>query len=529
MKYPNRLPDLFLLCALFCAAGAGVACKPAVRPETRTISKASLEDKIRGGWAGKMIGVAFGAPTEFTSNGRINESELPPWKPERVENAIHQDDLYVGMTLSETMDRLGLDATTEEFGEAFKVSRYSLWHANAAARRLVNLGIKAPMSGNPLYNIHANDIDFQIEADFIGLMCPGLPREANRYSDRVGRVMNYGDGLYGGMFLNGMYTAAFFETDVRRVVETGLACLPPGSEYAQLIKDVLDWSAQYPGDWKKTWQLVEDKWDKNESCPDGALDPFNIDAKINGGYIAIGLLYGGKDFGKTIEIAARCGQDSDCNPSSAGGVLGVMLGYEAIPELWKSGIPALADVKFEYTQSSFNDIGRATLARALKVIQAAGGAVTEMEITIPAEKPVPAPLEQWTMGVPDRRVGFKDPAWEWKGDWKPEMGGEKKQEAVGMSTAGAGAEAVLTFTGSAVSIQGLLSQEGGRAGVSVDGKKARDMDCYIVPRTYDSSLWHVYGLEQGTHTIRIVPRDDADPRSTGRKIAIYAAVVYRSR
>jgi hypothetical protein len=229
MKYPNRLPDLFLLCALFCAAGAGVACKPAVRPETRTISKASLEDKIRGGWAGKMIGVAFGAPTEFTSNGRINESELPPWKPERVENAIHQDDLYVGMTLSETMDRLGLDATTEEFGEAFKVSRYSLWHANAAARRLVNLGIKAPMSGNPLYNIHANDIDFQIEADFIGLMCPGLPREANMYSDRVGRVMNYGDGLYGGMFLNGMYTAAFFETDIRRVVETGLACLPPGS------------------------------------------------------------------------------------------------------------------------------------------------------------------------------------------------------------------------------------------------------------------------------------------------------------
>ena len=38
------------------------------------------------------------------------------------------------------------------------------------------------------------------------------------------------------------------------------------------------------------------------------------------------------DFGKTIEIATRAGQDSDCNPASAGGILGVMLGYNAIPE-----------------------------------------------------------------------------------------------------------------------------------------------------------------------------------------------------
>ena len=128
------------------------------------------------------------------------------------------------------------------------------------------------MSGHPRYNIHANDIDFQIEADFIGLMSPGLPRESNKYCLRVGRVMNYGDGLYGGMFVSGMYTAAFFEKDVRAVVEQGLACLPARSEYARVLRDVLDWSASYPGDWKKTWQLIEDKWDSDDSCPDGALE-----------------------------------------------------------------------------------------------------------------------------------------------------------------------------------------------------------------------------------------------------------------
>ena len=153
-----------------------------------------------------------------------------------LENTIHQDDLYVEMTFAKVMDDLGLDATCEQYGAAFKDSQYHLWHANAGARRALQQGVQAPWSGHPTYNFHANDIDFQIEADFIGLMCPGLPRESNKYCDRVGRVMNYGDGLYGGMFVCGMYSAAYFECDPRKLVEAGLACIPADSEYAQLIR-----------------------------------------------------------------------------------------------------------------------------------------------------------------------------------------------------------------------------------------------------------------------------------------------------
>src|SRR6476620_1243227 len=89
--------------------------------ETRRISRAALEDKIRGGWAGQMIGVSYGAPTEFRSNAKINDGEIK-WQPDMVENAIHQDDLYVEMTFSKVMDTLGLDATTEQYGEMFKNS-----------------------------------------------------------------------------------------------------------------------------------------------------------------------------------------------------------------------------------------------------------------------------------------------------------------------------------------------------------------------------------------------------------------------
>src|SRR6266566_2753823 len=56
-----------------------------------------------------------------------------------------------------------------------------------------------------------------------------LPRASGELCWRAGLVMNYGDGIYGGMFVSGMYAAAFFENDPRKVVEAGLATIPARS------------------------------------------------------------------------------------------------------------------------------------------------------------------------------------------------------------------------------------------------------------------------------------------------------------
>jgi len=493
----------------------------------RRMSRAILEDKVRGGWAGQMIGVAFGAPTEFKSNGKILEGELK-WTPDMLANTIHQDDLYVEMTFAEVMDRIGLDATTEQYGEMFRDSKYSLWHANAGARRNLNRGVKAPMSGHPEYNVHANDIDFQIESDFIGLMCPGLPQASNRYADRVGRVMNFGDGLYGGMLFGAMYAAAYVETDPHRVVEQGLLAIPAESGYAKLIRDVLAWHAADPVDWRKTWLLIEEKWNRDDPCPDGALAPFNIDARINGAYVVLGLLYGDGDFGKTLEISTRAGQDSDCNPSSAAGILGVMLGYERIPEKWRAGIPSLADTKFEFTQYSFTGIVASTLARAERVIVAAGGTVGPEEVVIPVQPPKAPPLEQWDSGVPVARVENDQPAWSWKGGWTSETPKNDPGRPV-KRAGGAGDEATLAFEGTGVAVVGTMTQDGGRADVYLDGAKAGEIDAWIPERTHDNDYWHVTGLANGPHSVRIVVRADADARSRGRVVQVERAIVFGPR
>ena len=85
-----------------------------------------------------------------------------------------------------------------------------LWHANQMARYNLLRGLAPPVSGHWRNNPEADDIDFQIEADFIGLMAPGpAATRPPTYADKVGHIMNSGDGWYGGVFVATMYSLAF--------------------------------------------------------------------------------------------------------------------------------------------------------------------------------------------------------------------------------------------------------------------------------------------------------------------------------
>jgi hypothetical protein len=505
-------------CVVVAAAAILIA---ASEKGTRTIALDALRDKIEGGWAGQMIGVSFGAPTEFRYREQIIEGPLPEWKPERISNSLNQDDLYVDMTFAKVLDDKGIDATTADFGAMFRDAKYALWHANLAARRALKRGVPAHLAGTPKYNAHANDIDFQIEADFIGLMAPGLPVQATEIAWRAGRVMNYGDGIYGGIFVSCMYAAAFFELDPRRVVEEGLKCLPAKSPYAMTIADVLQWSAENK-DWKATWKLIENKWNRREPCPEGALKPFNIDAKLNGAYIALGLLYGRGDFTRTLDISTRAGQDSDCNPSNACGILGVMKGYRAIPDEWKSAIPAIADKHFRYTEFTFRTIVDSTYKRAVALVQKSGGRFESGRLHMGLQAPKAAKLEVWDdYGSPVERVPATDPRWQWKGAWKSD-----KQTIL---ASGKGAEAAIEFEGTGAMIVGPYLPTGGKADVYLDGKLHSTVDVYPdeTARKGGESVWHAFKLRNGRHSLRLVVRGEPYSGSTGSEIGIDDLVIFR--
>jgi hypothetical protein len=369
------------------------------------INETVLRDKIKGGWAGQTIGVTFGGPYEFKFNGTfIQEYQPLVWykgyvKKTMLETPGLYDDLYMDLTFVDVFERLGFDAPVDSFAYAFAHAGYRLWHANQAARYNILHGMRPPQTGNWLNSPHADDIDYQIEADYAGLMSPGMPNAASQISDKIGHIMNYGDGWYGGVYFGAMYTLAFVSADVNFIVKEALKTIPEQSSYFKCISDVINWHRLYPKDWHDTWFQLQKKWSSDRTCPEGVFLPFDIDATINSAYVVMALLYGQGDFTKTLQIAARAGQDADCNPSSVGGILGTMMGYNKIPPYWKAGLEGAEDIDFKYTTISLNDVYEIGYRHALENIKRNGGSISGDNISIHTQKPTQVKLEQSFPGL----------------------------------------------------------------------------------------------------------------------------------
>jgi hypothetical protein len=481
-----------------------------------------------------MIGVTYGAPTEFRAQSKIYGDSIK-WKPSDIKGSMWQDDIYVQLTFLMSMDKYGIEAPAKKYQEMFAKAGYPLWHANMQARKNYYDSIFAPASGSPEYNLHADDIDFQIEADYIGFMCPGMPQTATGIAEKIGHIMNYGDGVYGGIFVGALYSEAYFESDILKIIEKALRSIPTESDYFKIIKDVIKLHKHYPSDWQTAWKELEDKWGDVDICGDGAGVPFNIDAKMNGAYIVMGLLYGEGDPLKTLEITTRCGQDSDCNPSNALAVLGVIKGFSGLPAKMKKGVEDIGDSIFINTTYSFNSAALSTNKYALDLIAKDGGKVTDKKIFVKTQVPTAPILEVSFPNVvfEKRESVFEKNGWLFKGNWKTlELTSERDNKVIKQSVYAekAGDELVIDFTGTGISIEGNWYKDGGKADIYVDGNLHRSIDTYydFANQQHTTSIWHVLNLKPGDHKVRLVVKGEKRPESAGTRVYITSAIIFKT-
>ncbi|GGF62377.1 ADP-ribosylglycohydrolase family protein [Alteromonas lipolytica] len=371
-----------------------------VHGETVTLSKDALKDKIKGAWAAQVIGVTYGFPVEFKyMSTMIPDNHRLDWHANSIADLFNSepgayDDIYVDLTFVNVIAEKGLDATAQDYGDAFAHAAYPLWFANQVARNNLLNGIPATESGHWQNNPAADDIDFQIESDFIGIMTPGMPNTAAAYADKVGHIMNYGDGYYGGLFVASMYSQALVQNDISAIVDAALKMVPKESLFYRIIRDVVTEYADNKTDWRQAWFAVHRKWAHLDMDPKGIQGPFNIDAKINAAWVVLALLYGEGDFAKTMDIATRAGDDADCNPATALGILGAISGYQAISPKWTNGLKAIADKPFPYTTLTLEQVYKLSYEHALANIGRNGGKVEDSQVSIAVQAPVTQPLEQ---------------------------------------------------------------------------------------------------------------------------------------
>jgi hypothetical protein len=360
-----------------------------VHAQTKTISKAELRDKIAGAWIGQMIGNIYGLPHENKYvNAPGDESKWPYGytknldKLKQYKGAFSDDDTDVEYMYLLNMEKYGYEPTYEQMREAWMFHiRDRVWLANRGALGLMHFGYTPPFTGDKNINPHWFQIDPQLINEIWAYTAPGMVKYAAQKSDWAALITSDEWGAEPTVHYGAMYAAAFFEKDVRKLIDIGLKELPANGRYAQTIRDMIALHKKYPNKWQDAWQEMANKYYINE--PDLTKTIWN--ANLNGACGILAMLYGNGDFQRTLDLSCAMGFDADNQAATVAGILGVISGLKGLPanlylpiEGWTKPFndTYINITRHELPDASINDMIDRTLAISIKLIEAEGGKVS---------------------------------------------------------------------------------------------------------------------------------------------------------
>lgn len=195
-----------------------------------SITHAQLADQMKGGLVRQLFGNLNGLVHEMTY---IDEpGSVQSYTPDLSDGAWTNDDTdieWVYVHAMEQSDRLYL--APEYIMKLWKdhiVDR--TFFATGYSKRLMEIGIQPPLSGNRVLNPFA---EFNIAGHFLsesfGMIAPGLPKTAGRIGLHYTTVCIDGEPAQMTQFFTAIYAMAFFETDIEQLLDVGLASVDPTS------------------------------------------------------------------------------------------------------------------------------------------------------------------------------------------------------------------------------------------------------------------------------------------------------------
>jgi len=363
------------------------------------LSDSEIYEKIYGGWLGRCAGCLLGKPVEGLSKEQIEEwlkvadayplrhyfppiEDLPEDAPDWLENRLSRiaemtkrmkrgvllgqincmardDDIDYTVLGLHILENHGQNFTSRNVAETwlYLLPYQQVYTAERVAyRNLVN-GIFPPESATYM-NPYREWIGAQIRADTWGYVTPGMPDLAAELSYRDATVSHVKNGIYGEMFASAIVSAAFATDNIEKIIKAGLSVIPKKSRLAEAVKDVVLWSKE-SGDWKDTWSKISEKYGHYHS----------VHTINNAAIVVMGLLYGEGDFERSITISVMGGFDADCNGATAGSILGVIHGAEALPAKWIEPLNNLVEsFVIGYNNSHISDLAKRTTTMVKKIL-----------------------------------------------------------------------------------------------------------------------------------------------------------------
>jgi ADP-ribosylglycohydrolase len=292
-------------------------------PARLRLNRGELRDRILGCWTGKNIGGTLGGPHEGSREVLdIQGYSTPPGEP------LPNDDLDLQLVwLKALQDRgpLGVDAAV--LGEYWLEAIGAHWNEYGVNKANQRLGLVPPLSG-AFENHWKHSNGAWIRSEIWACLAPGAPDLAVRYAYEDACVDHGdGEGVPAELFTAALQSAAFVCSDRDQLLEAGLARIPAESRVARSVRLAID--AHAAG---STWQ------EAREAIVADSADLGWFQAPANVAFAVVGWLWGEGDFGRSITIAANCGDDTDCSAATLGALLGIIEGRQALPAEWTEPI-----------------------------------------------------------------------------------------------------------------------------------------------------------------------------------------------
>lgn len=282
----------------------------------RTITYENFLDKVHGCWYGKCLGGAGGAPVEGIKKLLEIQDFTEIFDPD-----LPNDDLDLQLLWLDVLERKGTVITSCELADAwvekcwYPFSEYGYFLKNYMR------GVKPPYSGILNNEFFKEGMGCPIRSEIWGIISVGNPKLAADYAYLDATLDHADNSVYAEQFLAAMEAEAFFEGDMLTLIQKAMALIPKKSKLFCSFERVLE-IYKSGADWTDARQLVLNEY----SHPDFTNVVQNLD------FILIALLYGKGDLRDTINIALRCGYDTDCTCASAASIVGIMKGYQGLGE-----------------------------------------------------------------------------------------------------------------------------------------------------------------------------------------------------
>lgn len=278
----------------------------------------TYKNKVLGGWVGKCAGGILGAPIEG-----IKAFNTIPLTDDLFSVNYPNDDLDLQLLWLDMVKKVGASVRETDFANHWKNHVGFPWNEYGIATRNIKSGMLPPYTGSHNNYYWNASMGCPIRSEIWGMLCAGNPAMALKYAKMDASLDHKGFSVEAEQFLSACAAIAFFEPDMETIFLQALQHFEKNSLIMQLVSDIINcWKTC---SYTVAMGKIKSKWG----------DADFTSAPMNVGFTILALLYNGKSFDGVMD-ALHLGHDSDCVAATAGALIGIINGYDSIPDKWKT-------------------------------------------------------------------------------------------------------------------------------------------------------------------------------------------------